>query len=101
VTPLYSRVFTLEVDGKPTLTFEASSAREAQGFCKESWLRADFGELMSRGSQVCTPEARLSARPANAEETAVYRKALGIATPSDDMLLAYLIEPDAPSGRSR
>jgi hypothetical protein len=32
-----SRVFTLEVDGRPILAFEASAIREAQSLCKEAW----------------------------------------------------------------
>jgi hypothetical protein len=93
---IYSRVFTLEVDGKATLTFEASSAREAQGLCKEVWLRDDLDELMSDGVQVCKPAARLSTRPANAEETVVFTSIAGVAEPSDELLLVYLIELDGP-----
>jgi hypothetical protein len=93
---IYSRVFTLEVDGRATLTFEAGSAREAQGLCKEVWLRDDLDELMSDGVQVYTPAARLSTRPANAEETVVFTNIAGIAEPSDELLLVYLIELDGP-----
>jgi hypothetical protein len=39
---VFSRVFTLEVDGRPTLAFEAARTREAQQICKESWLRGDL-----------------------------------------------------------
>jgi hypothetical protein len=42
-----SRVFTVEVDGRPTLAFEASRKKEAQEICKESWLRGDL--ILSSG----------------------------------------------------
>jgi hypothetical protein len=96
---IYSRVFTLEVDGRATLAFEASSAREAQGLCKEAWLRDDLDELMSDGVQVCKPAAKLSTRPANAEETVVFSNTAGTAKPSDDLLLVYLIELDGALSR--
>lgn len=48
----FSRVFTLEVDGRPTLSFEASRVREAQEICKESWLRNDLTALRSSGGSV-------------------------------------------------
>jgi len=45
----FSRVFTLEVDGRPTLAFEAIRTREAQQICNESWLRDDLASLKSCG----------------------------------------------------
>lgn len=84
------------MDDKATLTLEANSVREAQGLCKEAWLRDDLDELMSDGVQVCKPAARLSTRSANAEEAAAFTDIAGIAEPSDDLLLVYLIELDGP-----
>jgi hypothetical protein len=46
---VFSRVFTLEVEGRPTLSFEARRTREAQEICKESWLRGDLIVLNSGG----------------------------------------------------
>jgi hypothetical protein len=42
-------VFTIEVDDKPTLTFEARQLREAAELSKEEWLRADLNTLNSNG----------------------------------------------------
>jgi hypothetical protein len=92
---VFSRVFTLEVDGRPTLAFEASRTREAQQICKESWLWADLILLRSGGVPLCTDQSKLSVRPATAEETMTFEQAADVANSSDDMVLAYLIELDA------
>jgi hypothetical protein len=92
---VFSRVFTLDVDGRPTLSFEASRTGEAQEICKESWLRGDLILLRSDGAPVCTAQSKLSVRPATAEEAIVYEQAANVAKPSDDLVLAYLIELDA------
>ena len=89
-----SRVFTLEVDGRPTLAFEASRAREAQQICKETWLRDDPILLKSGGASLCSPQSTLSVRPASAEEIIFFEQAAAAAKTSDDMVLAYLVEVD-------
>jgi hypothetical protein len=48
VTPiLLSSVFTIEIDGKPILSFEAINIREAHELCHESWLKCDLLEATS------------------------------------------------------
>ena len=42
-------VFAMDIDGRPTLAFEAKNVREASELCKEDWLRAD---LALRGKQL-------------------------------------------------
>jgi hypothetical protein len=90
----FSRVFTLEVDGRPTLSFEASRTREAQEICKESWLRDDLIVLSSGGVPLCGDRSKFTVRLATTDEAVVYEQAATIAKPSDDMVLAYLIELD-------
>jgi hypothetical protein len=63
-----SRVFTLEVDGRPVLAFEASNFREANQLCKERWLRDDLMSLKSAGAPLGTDLSKLSVRSANPEE---------------------------------
>jgi hypothetical protein len=87
-------VFTLEVDGRPTLAFEASRIREAQEICKGAWLRDDLIVLSSGGVPICGDRSKLTVRPAIDEEVAIYEHAAEIARASDDMVLAYLIELD-------
>jgi hypothetical protein len=90
-----ARVFALEVDGKPMLVFEAFNATEAQQLCKERWLREDLISQKSNGSPLCSPTSKLSVRYASVEESAFFNHAAHTAKPSDDMVLAYLVEPDS------
>ena len=87
-------VFTLEVDGRPTLAFEASRTREAQEICKGEWLRDDLIVLSSGSVPICGDRSKLSVRPATDEEVVIYEQAAEVAKPSDDMVLAFLIELD-------
>jgi len=64
----FSRVFTIEVDSRPTLAFEASRTREAQEICKGAWLRDDLIVLSSGGVPICGDRSKLSVRPATDEE---------------------------------
>jgi hypothetical protein len=89
----FSRVSTLEVDGRPTLAFEASRTG-AQQICKEAWLRDDLIVLSSGGIPICGGRSKLSVRPATDEEVVIYEQAAEVAKPFDDMVLAFLIELD-------
>jgi hypothetical protein len=90
MTIIISRVFALEVDAKPTLTFEARNTREAQQLCREPWLRADLNSLKSNGGD----GAKFSVRPATPEEAGVFHHGSAKTKPSDDMMLVYLVELD-------
>src|SRR5258706_9530586 len=95
-----SRVFVLEVDKRPTLTFEAGNRREAQQICKEPWLHADLSSLRSNGVPLCGDGAKLSVRPASHEEAEVFLHGSATIAPSDDMMLVYLVELDDPDNSS-
>jgi hypothetical protein len=90
----FSRVVTLEVDGLPTLAFESSRTKESQEICKEAWLRDDLIVRSSGGVPICGDRSKLSVRPATDEEVVIYEQAAEVAKPSDDMVLAFLIELD-------
>jgi hypothetical protein len=90
----FSRVFTLEVAGRPTLTFEASGTRTAQQICKEPWLLDDLALLRSAGVPLFTAPSKLSVRLATAEEAIIFGEAGRLAKPSDDTVLVYLVELD-------
>jgi hypothetical protein len=92
---VFSRVFTLEADGRPTLSFEARRTREAQEIYKESWLRGDLIVLGSGGVPLCSDRSKFTVRLATDEEAVVYEEAASVAKPSADLVLAYLIELDA------
>ena len=91
-----ARIFTLDIDGRPTLAFEARTFREAQSLCKEAWLRDDLVSLNSNGIPLWDGNTFLSVRRANDEEAIAFGQAAKEVEPSEDMLLAYLIELDGP-----
>jgi hypothetical protein len=90
-----SRIFTIEVDGKPTVVFEASSWSEAKELSREEWFRADLSLQMSAGAPLSASTSNYRARYALPEEVARFeqlRVALG--RPPDDLQLIYLVELD-------
>ncbi|MEO8320782.1 MAG: hypothetical protein ABI561_20935 [Bradyrhizobium sp.] len=87
-------IFTIEVDGRPTIAFEARQLREAAELCNEGWLRDDLTNLSSNGDPLCGIGSKLRARTATEPERAVYREVAQEAGISDDILLAYLVELD-------
>jgi hypothetical protein len=87
-------IFTIEIDGNPTLAFEAKNMSEARGLCKEQWLLDDLGTLSSGGSALCGIGAKLAVRRATERETQAYREAERSVPASDDLVLAYLVELD-------
>jgi hypothetical protein len=54
-------IFTIEVDGVPTVAFEARQLPEAAEHCKEEWLRADLSTLSSYGVPLCGIGSKLRA----------------------------------------
>jgi hypothetical protein len=87
-------VFALDVDGRPTLTFEASSTRDARRLCNEEWLRTDLSLQTSNGSPLCGSDSKLSIRRPTADELEVFYQSAETATRSEELLLAYLVELD-------
>jgi hypothetical protein len=87
-------IFTLEVDGKPTISFEARQLREAAELCKEEWLRADLYTLNSNGVPLCGIGSKLRAIIANEAEREIYGQAAKDTEASDGILFPYLVELD-------
>jgi hypothetical protein len=87
-------IFTIEIDGNPTLSFEAKNMTEARGLCKEHWLLDDLGALSSGGLALCGVGAKLAVRRATEGESQVFREAERSVPASDDLVLAYLVELD-------
>jgi hypothetical protein len=52
-------VFTIEIGGTPTLTFEAQNLREAHELCHEQWLKDDLAEAKSDGVPLWDGKAKL------------------------------------------
>lgn len=91
-----SKIFTIDIDGKPTVSFEALSAREANELVRETWFRDDLRTLKSEGSPLWDGVAPLRSRPADQHETERYQ---GLAAEADDaagdILLAFLVTLDS------
>ena len=95
MTPtLFPSIFTIEIGGKPTVTFEAKSLREASEICNAPWLGEDLASAHSDGAPLWDGKAPLRARMSYADEIASFDDASKDAQPSDGMLLVYLVELD-------
>jgi hypothetical protein len=92
--PLFPSVFTIEIGGTPTVTFEAKSLREANEIFNAPWLREDFTSTHSNGAPLWDGRAPLRARVGYADEIATFDDASKDAQSSDGMLLVYLVELD-------
>src|SRR5258708_29535 len=88
-------VFTIEIGGTPTLTFEAQNLREANELCQEKWLKDDLAEAKSDGVPLWDGKAKLRARIALPDERALFAEAKKNSQPSDGLTLVYLVELDA------
>jgi hypothetical protein len=87
-------VFTIEIGGTPTLTFEAQNLREAEELCHEEWLKSDLAEAKSDGAPLWDGKAKLRARIALPDERALFAEATNRGQPSDELMLVYLVELD-------
>jgi hypothetical protein len=93
MTPtLFPSVFTIEIDGTPTVMFEAKSLREASEICNAPWPPDDFTSAPSNGAPLWDGKAPLGARMGYADEIATFGNAFKNAQPSDGMLMVYLVE---------
>ena len=87
-------IWTLEVDGRPTLAFEARKYHEANELRHAEWLRVELGLQKFNSVPLCGADSRLRIRLARAAEMVLYRQAAEAGNSSDDTMLVYLIELD-------
>jgi hypothetical protein len=87
-------IFTIEIGDTPTLAFEAHHLREAHELCQEQWLKDDLAEANSHGAPLWDGKAKLRARIALPDESALFAEAKKIGQPSDGLMLVYLVELD-------
>jgi hypothetical protein len=88
------QIFTLEINDRPTLVFEAMDLADACEICRDADLRSDLSALTSDGIPVCAENATLSPRPAVQEEIAAFKRAVELAPTSDEPTMAFLIKID-------
>ena len=70
-----SSIWTLEIDGKPTLAFEAMKYREADEICHQEWLRIELGQRKINNVPLCGADSHLRIRLARPAEILLYRQA--------------------------
>jgi hypothetical protein len=87
-------VFTIEIGGRPTLTFEAQNLREAHELCHEEWLKGDLAEAKSDGAPLWDGKAKLRARIALPDESTLFAEVTNNGQPSDGLMLVYLVALD-------
>lgn len=88
------QVFVLEIDGRPTLAFEALDLAEAQEICRDTDLRTDLTALKSDGVPVSDPGSMLRSRPATQEEILAFKRAVELAPASEQPTMTFLIKID-------
>jgi hypothetical protein len=71
------RLFTIDVDGKPTVVFPASAWREAQELGREEWFKADLSLQMSHGAPLANAASKLRPRLASLDEVAAFEQHQG------------------------
>jgi hypothetical protein len=91
-------VFTIEVDGKPVLTFEARLYSEAEAIVADERLRTTLCASKSGGVPLCDEHSILRLRLAHSGEAKRYKDAASSLT--DDLKLVYLLELDPPELRT-
>jgi len=94
-TPAFSKIFTVEIEGKPIVSFEAASTREAAELLKEDWFRGELQSLASSGAPLWDGVAGLRSRPANQVEIDRHRSMIDeAADESGDLFLAFAVTLD-------
>ncbi len=86
-------IWTLEIDSKPTLAFEARKYHEADEIRRQKWLRVELGQQKINDVPLCRADSDLRIRLARPDEMVLYRQAAEANKSSDDKLV-YLIELD-------
>jgi hypothetical protein len=87
-------IFTIEIDGKPTLALQAKKHSEVEAICEQPSLRTDLTALNSNGVPLCGGNSTFRIRLAHAAEATVYRKSIEATEPSDDLKVVYLVDVD-------
>ena len=59
-------IWTLEIDGQPTLAFEGRKYREADEICCQEWLRFELGQQKINDVSLCRADSDVRIRLAAA-----------------------------------
>lgn len=91
------RIFTLEIGGKPIVAFEAKNLHEALQLRGEQWFRDDVAHLKAGGIPLWDGKTVLQKprRALKSEEATFFEATREARSPSDEMVLVYLLKLDA------
>ena len=84
-------VFTIDVNGRPTVAFEAAHLREAYELCRQSRFSDDLSSLTSKGVPLWRLGSKMKARTASVAERAS-DQAAAEAVPQLDELFLFLVD---------
>ena len=87
-------IFTVEINGRPTLALQAKRYRDAERLCEHGRLRTKLSTITSHGTPLCDASAAMKVRLATAEEAVLYRQATQSTEPSSDTNVVYLVDLD-------
>jgi|EndMetStandDraft_9_1072997.scaffolds.fasta_scaffold179453_1 hypothetical protein len=87
-------VFTIEINGTPTVALQAKRYHEAEQFCEQDRLRADLSTSTSHGVPLCDTNAHMKVRLATLTEADRYRKAKKTNPQCDEFTVVYLLDLD-------
>jgi hypothetical protein len=100
-------LFTIEVNGTPTVALQAKRHRDAERLCEHDRLRTKLSTLTSHGIPLCDTSATMKVRLATTEEAVHYRQATQSTEPSSAISLLRMTRlpsdhtAPAPTGRPR
>ena len=85
-------IFTIEINGRPTLALQAKRHADAELLCEQGRLRTTLSTIKSHGIPLCDANAAMKVRLATAEEAVLYRQATQSTEPSRDTHIVYLVD---------
>lgn len=89
-------IYTVDVDAKPTVAFEAKNLREANELIKEEWFLNDLRSRKSDGHPLWDGTAPLRIRIADEAASKHYQEAAGEGIDAiDGLVMAFLVTLDA------
>jgi hypothetical protein len=87
-------IFTIEINGRPTLALQGKKHKDAERLCEQDRLRTELSTITSGGTPLYDAGATMNVRLATAEEAVLYRQATQSTEPSSDTTVVYLVDLD-------
>lgn len=97
-------IFSIEIDGRPVMAFNATSPEEAEAFGQDPDLRADLQVLEGPDGPLWNGHTAVLVRPALTDEIALWEQIVaeereaGEIDDDEDTLAVYLLQVIDPEG---